>query len=104
MKLKVEAVWQASQKHFTATIDQESKSDTAWLTRPVGQLERTAKIKAYEIRNNAVLTPKLTPSKSLWEMIAAGRDNNDFIYVPIEKVVSEWDQDGNRQVNRCRWC
>ena len=64
LKLRVEAMWKASQKYFETSVQQESKSDSS-TSRPVGSTERAAKIKAYEIRNNAVLTQSLQPSRSL---------------------------------------
>ena len=102
LKLKVEAMWKASQKHFETVLEQSSRNESAGGARVVGSTERAAKIKACELRNNATLTQKLLPSRGLWDMIAIGRQpqNNEFVYVPIEKVVCEWDQEGKTPVRK----
>lgn len=53
LELKVEALWKASKTHFSTQMQQESQSNSPTL-RLVSSGEKTAKIKAYEIRNNAI--------------------------------------------------
>ncbi len=90
-------MWQASGKHFNSAIEAETSSNGTVTQRAVGATERAAKIKSFEQRNNAVLEQRWTPAKSLWEALAAGKDAQEFTYIPIEKIASEMDQEKNRQ-------
>lgn len=92
-KLKIEAMWAACCKWFQAQGETEAKSELANQQRPIGKSERETKIKAFEIRNNSQLDMKQRPSKTLWETVATAKDRNEFVYIPIEKAVGEWDQE-----------
>ena len=97
LQLRVEAMWKAAQKYFDTNEAQSNLSD-ACTSRSVGSSERSAKIKAYEIRNNAVLSQHLQPSKSVWETLAANKDNNDFVYIPVEKIASAYEEGARQKV------